>query len=195
MNSGRPAQFDPEIVLEGAMQAFWSRGYEGCSMQNLLAATGLSRSSLYHSFGGKRVLFTRCLERYREQSAGRLQGALDAAASPREFIADTLDGVAGEVLRGGKPRGCFMMNAATEFAQRDAEIAELIGASLERFRGVFREAVCRGQETGEITKEQSADVLAGYLLATMAGLRTMVKSGMDPRTVRKTVETALRAIS
>jgi TetR/AcrR family transcriptional regulator, transcriptional repressor for nem operon len=194
MSSGRPCQFDPETALDAAMQAFWSRGYAECSMQDLLGATGLSKSSLYLAFGGKRSLFTRCLLRYRDQSSQRLCSGLDTARSPLEFIADTLNGVAREVLDGGSPRGCFMMNAATEFGQRDQPIADLIADSLERFRRVFREAARRGQDTGEITRARSADELATYLLTTMAGLRTMVKGGASPATIRTTVEVALQAL-
>jgi AcrR family transcriptional regulator len=57
MNRGRPRIFDPDLVLENAMQLFWSKGYEATSLQDLLATTGLSKSSLYESFGNKQRLF------------------------------------------------------------------------------------------------------------------------------------------
>jgi len=194
MSAGRPMKFDPDIALERAMEAFWSKGFEACSLQDLLKATGLSKSSLYHTFGDKRRLFQRCLERYREQSAQQLANHLRQGRSARSFIADTLNAAALEARSDGKPRGCFVMNTATEFAQSDAEMADLVAGSLERFRGVYREAVRQGQEAGEITTERSAEELAAYLVTAMGGLRTMVKGGMDVATARATVEIILRAL-
>src|SRR5690606_8821359 len=60
----RPRTFEEEQALEAAMRAFWRRGYEATSTQDLCAATGLGRSSVYNAFDSKRELFTRALRRY-----------------------------------------------------------------------------------------------------------------------------------
>jgi TetR/AcrR family transcriptional repressor of nem operon len=194
MNAGRPLQFDPDVALDSAMEAFWSKGYEACSLQELLKQTGLSKSSLYHTFGGKRQLFQRCLERYREQSSRRLAEHLKVGRSPRDFIADTLNAVAAEARPGANPRGCFVMNTASEFAQSDPEVASLVAGSLASFREIFREAVRQGQREGEITCARSAENLAIYLVSSMGGLRTIVKGGLEPAMARSTVEIILRAL-
>ena len=54
---GRPLEYNPEQVLDAAMNLFWQRGYEGASLQDLLAVMALSKSSLYQAFGNKRSLF------------------------------------------------------------------------------------------------------------------------------------------
>ena len=61
---GRPREFDVEQVLEAAMQAFWANGYEGTSLTDLVAATGLMKGSLYQAFGDKHSLFIQTLNRY-----------------------------------------------------------------------------------------------------------------------------------
>ncbi len=176
------------------MEVFWSKGFEACSLQDLLKATGLSKSSLYHTFEDKRQLFQRCLERYREGSASRMLENLRQDDSARNFIAGTLNAVADEARPGGSPRGCFVMNTASELAQSDPDVAALVTQSLAQFRGVFLEAVRRGQADGEITGERSAEELATYLVTSMGGLRTMVKGGMDPTTARSMVQVILRAL-
>jgi TetR/AcrR family transcriptional repressor of nem operon len=53
---GRPREFDFNDTLERAMQTFWAKGYEATSLDDLCAATGLGRSSLYAAFGDKQSL-------------------------------------------------------------------------------------------------------------------------------------------
>ena len=63
MTLGRPKSFDPEVAVQNALECFWSNGFEATSLQDLLQCTGLSKSSLYESFGSKQTLFELCLGR------------------------------------------------------------------------------------------------------------------------------------
>ncbi len=194
MNVGRPIQFQPDAVLEKAMQLFWRQGYKGCSLQALLAATGLSKSSLYNAFGGKKQLFQRCLIRYRDQSVRHLQQHLENAESAHTFISSTLLSVAREPRTGIGPRGCFIMNTATEFAQCDGDVARQVDHSLALFHDRFLAAVKRGQQEGEMAQDIDAGTLATYLVTCMGGLRTMVKGGASVDEAERTVEIILRAL-
>ena len=60
----RPREFNETEALSGAMNAFWTKGYDGTSIPDLLQATGLSRSSLYETFGGKDALFEAATDLY-----------------------------------------------------------------------------------------------------------------------------------
>lgn len=59
----RPRNFDEEDVVQRAAQTFGRLGYTGCSVDDLVAATGLQRGSLYKAFGSKRGLFEQVLRR------------------------------------------------------------------------------------------------------------------------------------
>jgi len=96
-NIGRPLEFDPDTALEGAMNLFWARGYEHTSMQDLLTAMNLSKSSLYQAFGGKQQLFRQCVGRYADQFAGRLREGLAGAPSGRRFIEAFLNSILEDV--------------------------------------------------------------------------------------------------
>ncbi|MEK9754967.1 MAG: helix-turn-helix domain-containing protein, partial [Rhodospirillaceae bacterium] len=62
----RPREFNREQVLERAMQVFWSKGYAATSMRDLTEAMGLSKSSLYDTFGSKHDLFLESIDFYRD---------------------------------------------------------------------------------------------------------------------------------
>lgn len=194
MPAGRPRQFDPPVALGRATDLFWSRGYEGTSLQGLLTATGLSRSSLYQTFGDKHHLFSQCLEHYREKTASAMWQRLEEAPTGRAFVEVTLRRAAEERRANGGPRGCLMLNTATEFGHRDPEVTSQVQAGLRAFREVFEEAVRRGQADGSVTASQSPEQLAAYLVAGMGGVRTLVKGGESESLIDGVCEILLAAL-
>lgn len=177
------------------MQVFWSKGYEHTSMQDLLVAMNLSKSSLYQAFGGKQQLFRRCLARYADQFAGRLYQGLATAPSGRRFIEEFLHSVLGEVAGTGEPRGCLVMNTASEFAQGEPEIALDVVQSVDRFRGALQAAVERAQREGDIAPDRDAWMLAAFLVSSMSGLKVQAKAGADSQTLRGIIEMVLKALN
>ncbi|HTE38965.1 MAG TPA: TetR/AcrR family transcriptional regulator, partial [Reyranella sp.] len=83
---GRPRGFDTEAAVERAMAVFWSHGYHGTALPDLLRATKLSRGSLDAAFGGKHALFLRALDRYIADALART----DAELGPRHAPVDGL---------------------------------------------------------------------------------------------------------
>ena len=60
----RKKEFDVDTVLDNAMQAFWSRGYEATSLNDLLDCMQIQRASLYNTFGDSALSFIETLRRY-----------------------------------------------------------------------------------------------------------------------------------
>lgn len=193
MSPGRPLEFDPDQALQAAMDVFWRQGYEATSLQDLLQAMGLSKSSFYQAFGSKHELFQRCLALFRERQVKRMLSALQRAPSGREFLRGILRSTAQEA-RAACPKGCLIMNTATEFAGRDPIVAELVADGTRDFAGVFRAAVIRAQEEGDVARDRDPDTLARYVVTTMSGLKTMVKAGLSPAAVTEVAEVALGAL-
>jgi AcrR family transcriptional regulator len=69
-------------LLEAATQLFAEHGYEGTSIESVLAATGTSRGALYHHFAGKDALFEAVLERLHVRVAQEVTAAARAAPNP-----------------------------------------------------------------------------------------------------------------
>lgn len=187
-------QFEPEKALADAMGVFWIKGYESTSLQDLLQATGLSKSSLYQTFGNKHALFERCLTHYRDTFGSSMAARLDAAHSGAAFLREVLMSVAAEGERSGPRRGCLLMNTATEFAGRDPRIAKEVSAGTHRMRDIFEAAVVRAQRDGEISADASPRALAQFFITTISGMRTMVKARASRQELESTAEIALMAM-
>lgn len=191
---GRPLEFDPDAAEVAAMQVFWRNGYENTSMQDLLVAMNLSRSSLYQAFGGKQALFERCMSRYGDEMVGHLRGALQAAPSGLAFIRQFLESVLDEARGVCEARGCLVLNTANEFARRDPQIAEAVSLALNRFHEVLLAAVERAQREGDIPRERNASMLATYLVSNMSGLKTLSKAGAGEETLKGIIKLSLKAL-
>jgi TetR/AcrR family transcriptional regulator, transcriptional repressor for nem operon len=194
MICGRPLGYDPDAALDAAMYLFWEQGYEATSMNELLAAMCLSKSSLYQRFGGKKALFLLCMARYSQRMWARLRSRLDQADSGLEFVREVLLHSVTEAGANECRRGCMLMNAASEFAQQDPEIAKGVTLGFSGLRATLQLGMERGQREGDITTDQDASSLAEYLISSIAGLKTMVKGGANAQQVREVVEIILRAL-
>ncbi|MEH6630663.1 MAG: TetR/AcrR family transcriptional regulator [Halopseudomonas aestusnigri] len=177
MMLGRPREFDIDIALDQAMELFWTQGYESTSLHNLLAATGLSKSSLYKVFGSKQQLFEMSIDHYSEKLHASMKKGLEVKASGWSFINDILQFIAHEGDRTPEPRGCLLVNSINEWRVRDLEIKKLIIDRFSTFEDLFEQAIIRAQREGDIPQDNSSQELAAFLFCSISGLRSSVKAG------------------
>lgn len=178
MTIGRPRQFDENESLNQVMMHFWQYGYASTSMSDLTSCTGLSKSSLYNSFGNKSTLFVKSLSRFKRNLVVELEEKLLQSKSSLQFIRETLDMVVAEADQSNR-MGCMLVNTANELAGRDPTIANEVSTGFAELREVFTNALRIAQGTGEISDEIHVEALADFILTGIVGLRTMAKSGAD----------------
>src|ERR1700749_2029931 len=106
---GRPRSFDEREALEKATQVFWSKGYDGVTIDDLVAGMGVGRPSLYAVFGDKRAIFLRVLKAYAEAKGARAAKALLAPQSLRDSIAAFLKFAVESATEKGSARGCLFI--------------------------------------------------------------------------------------
>jgi TetR/AcrR family transcriptional repressor of nem operon len=189
----RPRGFEPELALERAMQAFWAKGYKATSLEDLCEATGLSRSSLYAAFGGKRALLHRSLARYEENAVLRINAALAKPLPVREAIASFIDELIDGIVAGPGRAGCFIGNCAAELAG-DRVTASRVRQSLARVEDAFRDGLARGQLRGELAADADPEALSRFLVSGIQGLRLVGKTNPDRAALAGIAEVMLRCL-
>jgi TetR/AcrR family transcriptional repressor of nem operon len=177
----RTKDFDEEDVLLRAMNLFWLKGYNGTSMQDLVDGLGISRSSLYDTFGDKHSLFVRSLENYRKISADKMAKMARDASSAKDGICKVLEYSIGELVRDKEHKGCFLVNAAVEMAPHDKEVGDMLCQNDKQMGEYFYEAIRKGQESGEITNAQDARLLSQFIINGIKGIRVTAKSSSDKK--------------
>ncbi|KAA5602656.1 TetR/AcrR family transcriptional regulator [Blastochloris sulfoviridis] len=175
----RPQEFNTAEVLDKALGLFRRKGFEATSMSDLLAATGLSRSSLYAAFGGKRDLFLAAFDAYRAERTAELNRNLDSRPA-REAIETFFRSIIDSVHGPESSCGCMSTNQAVELAPHDAAIRSRIAADFQAIEDAFRRTIARGQAEGSIASARDAGAIARLLVVAFPGFQVMVRAGADP---------------
>lgn len=184
-------QFDENDVLYKAKDVFCQKGYNGTSMDDLVQATGLSRSSIYDTFGDKHGLFLTTLNKYRCDQSGQLKALLEKTESPKKKIRIMFDHVVNDILSDKQRKGCLLINVTMELTSVDNDVANIAHANMEEFEQQFYNLVKEGQAKGEITKNFTAKALSRHLYNSMTGLRLTGKNRCDADTFKDIVKIAL----
>lgn len=189
----RPREFDPDVALQRATEVFWTRGFEQTSLDDVCAATGLRRSSVYAAFGDKRALYLRALARYEERSIERIAAALSGKPF-RRAVADFLDRLIADIVAGPGRRGCFIGNCAAELARLDRQAAARVRESLGRIESAFRDALAQARARGELRRATDVSALARFLVAGIQGLRLVGKANPDRAALDDIARVILRCL-
>ena len=183
----RPRSFNPDCALDAARAVFETHGYEATSVQTLVDATGLSRSSLYAAFGDKQALYLAALDRYRQAGRATLAQRLAGAPTPLDGIRAALDAAASD-------RPCFAFNAAADRSATCPDTARRAAEGWAGTRDAFADALRRAQATTALGADCDADALADTLAATLYGLHGMRQAGTSEQARRRVVATAFEAL-
>lgn len=174
----RPRSFDEDQVLDGAMRAFWAKGFDATTLDDLEAVTGLGRGSLYGAFGDKRALFLKAVERYVGHAIERHATELDPARG-KAAIVGFFTAVCRDATDCARAPGCMLTNCAVELAARDADVAARVDAHLTALENRLVRVVQAAQARGEIAAERDAVGLARVLIAALQGIQVLAKARPD----------------
>jgi TetR/AcrR family transcriptional repressor of nem operon len=188
----RAKEFDREVVLERAMDFFWSQGYEAASMRDLLDAMQIGRQSLYDTFGDKHSLFLASLAHYYEMGVGSVVAQLSAPEGGLAAIEDYFDGMARRMTT--KPyRSCLLINSAIELAPHDPEVATIVNRFVKKLRKGFAKALEVAESKGE-ARVDDIDAVAWHLTNSAMGLGPMSKARVPYKDLKLVSEQILKNI-
>jgi len=175
----RTKDFDETEVLAKAIKLFWQKGYNGTSMQDLVDTLGISRSSLYDTFGDKHQLYLKALRSYKQTESTKRDQILNGYVPAKVAIRQIMDLTILEMIRDKQHKGCFLINSAVETAPHDKETNAIICQNEQQLEDAFYEVIKKGQSTGEISGKQDPRALARFLFNTIVGIRVTGKSATD----------------
>lgn len=171
---GRHKQFDEDEVLDAAGELFWAKGYGATSTRDLARGTGLTSTSMYHTFGDKRAMYLRVLNRYLDKTLRARLRRLSRHA-PRKAIATFLKEMAQASLSDELHRGCMLVNTAIEATADDLELQQIVAEETRLIEAFFLKHVHEGQAQGEIDRSKDPLDLSRALLSVLMGMRVLAR--------------------
>ena len=184
----RPVEFDRTVATQSALLLFWSKGYQATSLAHLVAAMGISRSSLYAAYGDKRGVFIECLDLFAVRSIEtlrRAQAQQPPLAALRTFFTQTLSEEAGDRWAWG----CMLVNTVLELADVDEDLCDHARRRLAEVEAAFEACL---KDTG--CGAAKAAELSAFLMVVNEGLRVSSRRALPEAAHRSQIDTTFRLL-
>ena len=186
---GRPRSFDERDALEKATQVFWSKGYDGVTIDDLVAGMGVGRPSLYSIFGDKRTLFLRVLKAYAETKGALTAKALFSPRTLRDSLAAFLRHVVETATEEGCAPGCLLVCVAP--LVDDAEVRQFLKDAAAAAMALVERRFCDGIRAGEIPSDFPVAVRASQVIDLARGLTMRALMGTPRKTLLNDAQEAV----
>lgn len=168
---GRPRAFEPEVALKQALNAFRQTGFSATSLDDLSAAMGINRPSLYGTFGDKRELFLKAYQRYRAETNALFAPALDPKLTLRQMLEMVFATAIKIYLSGDQgPSGCFTVMTAASEAMSDPDIREIVQKAIVNADRSFADRLRLAITQGELPATTDCDALAKLISASIQSI-------------------------
>ena len=192
---GRPRQYDPERALANAADVFWKHGYAATSLDDLVAATGMNRPSLYAAFGDKRDLYLKTLERYQQRSRAIGQQIIADDPPLRVFLRRFYDAALDIYLaKGDEARGCYSISTAPAQATTDPAVREFLATTISNTDAFVAKRIAEARERGEVASAVNPEALAQLATAALHTLAVRARAGTSRRQLTALAASAIDVI-
>jgi len=189
---GRPRAYQPDIALGKALDLFRKDGFAATSLDDLSAATGMNRPSLYGAFGDKRELYIKSYQRYRADARAAMIDIFRDELPIRQRL-ERIYAVALDIYLSGEagPRGCFTVMTAASEAVSDPQIRAIVLEGFSELDKSFAACFRRAKEKGELAASADPEVLAQLASATIHTIAIRARARMPREELEAIVKGAI----
>src|ERR1700760_4833618 len=189
---GRPRAYEPDVALAKALDLFRKDGFAATSLDDLSAATGMNRPSLYGAFGDKRELYIKSYQRYRDDARASLIDIFREEMPVRKRLQRILP-IALDIYISGEsgPRGCFTVMTAASEAVSDPDIRAMVLEGFVELDKAFTSCFRRAKERGELPDSADPLVLAHLASATIHTVAIRARARVPRKELEAIVDGAI----
>ena len=189
---GRNVEFNKEETVKKAMNVFWEKGYNGTSMQDLVDAMQINRSSLYNTIGDKQQLFHECVNDYANsimcQTLTLIKDETSALNALKKIIAKNVESTI-------DCKGCLGTKSVFEMANSDSEVKNILRIGNDSYLEILTNLVGQAIEAGEIANDEKPETVADYIFNSFTGWKQSYILHGDPIKIKKMSEYLIRNIT
>jgi TetR/AcrR family transcriptional regulator, transcriptional repressor for nem operon len=189
----RGKSFSPAATLQQVADVFVERGYDGASLAQLEAASGLGKQSLYNTFGDKKAMYLAAVECATSRWAG-VQALMQSAPDGRQALQRFFDALVQDCASGDAQRYSCIVSAGLLEGIDDDDIRQRLQAKWNGTHALLKGAVSRGQADGSIANTDRPQDLADHLMTAMSGLRVMARTQLGAARLKRVAAHALSVI-
>ncbi|MBZ9655022.1 TetR/AcrR family transcriptional regulator [Phyllobacterium lublinensis] len=189
---GRPREFDADDALQTALELFWRKGYEGTSITDLTDGMGITKPSLYGTFGNKEELFRMALARYEQNYLAFFWSALEQPDA-RTVAFDILRGFVEAQTQSCNPAGCLVVNAATACSDAALEIHKTIVERIQTAQKALTRRFERAKREGDLPADSNPEDLARFIMTVQQGTAVQASNGAGREEIYRLIDLAMKS--
>ncbi|NGT13159.1 TetR/AcrR family transcriptional regulator [Achromobacter insolitus] len=190
---GRPREFDRDAALLAAMRTFWTQGYEGTSIQDLVAAMGVNKPSLYSTFGCKEEIFREAVELYDRIEGRATSQSLAKAGTAREAVETMLRANARAYVVEEGPRGCMIVLSSLLGAPENESVRAFLADNRLNGETMLRDRLAQGIAAGDLDSSADVGQLAAFYTTVLEGLSIQARDGASVDKLNMIIDAAMLA--
>jgi TetR/AcrR family transcriptional repressor of nem operon len=189
----RTKEFDEAEVLDRALALFRNRGFRHTSFSDLTGELGVSRQSLYDTYGDKETLYQTALNRYLQRALEGISRTLADPGPVRTVFGGFFEAM---ISANGacNSSGCFMVNSMVELATSDSATRMLAERHAKEVAGMFEDRLRMAQRKGELARSKDPAAIARFLYCTILGLSVAARAFASEDSLRETAQVALQVL-
>ncbi|MGL2965909.1 TetR/AcrR family transcriptional regulator [Flavobacterium sp. XGLA_31] len=189
----RCVEFNETEIIEKATNVFWEKGYHATSMQDLVDAMQINRSSLYNSIGDKHALFIKCVSYYADAAIKETKEKVAKETSALQGLIKIIRDKAAWVVDCEK--GCLGIKTIFEIAPEDVEVRKLLNKTNQIYLEFLSELIQEAIDNKELDGSEDAALLAEYIMTTFTGWKQSFILKRDPIMIKKMSEYLIKTIT
>ncbi len=189
----RSKSFSPAVTLQQVADVFVERGYDGTSLAQIEAASGLGKQSLYNTFGDKKAMYLAAVECATARWAG-VQALMQSAPNGRQALQRFFDALSQDCASGDAQRHSCIVSAGLLEGIDDEDIQQRLRSKWQGTHALLKSAVSRGQADGSVANTSRPQDLADHLMTAMSGLRVMARAQLGGARLKRVAAQALSVI-
>ncbi len=190
----RPREFDPEDVLQTAVELFWEKGYYDASVDEVVKRSGVAKYGIYGTFGTKRELFMKALAQFAADRHQDIQRPIRKPDASLPEILAFLKGAPKMMTPENNPHGCLICNTGVELGLKDAEIRDFVMDFFRDTAKVLQRCLTRAVEKDELETSNDIAELATYLATEFRTALMLAASGHSRREIQRHLAVSVRVL-
>ncbi len=191
---GRPRQFDEVAAVEAAGNVFWINGFSATSLDDLAAAMGMNRPSIYGAFGDKEALYRRALAQFGSRMEAALRQSLYAKSDVRKALTNFFRQALAIYVSGPQPKGCLVMSTAVSAAVSHPEIQSDLFEVIETIDKGFEERFRQAVDAGELPPEFDTYARAAIAQSLLHSLSLRARAGQSKSKLNRLLRSGVELV-
>ncbi len=172
-------------IIAKAAPLFNQRGYEGCSLSDIMAATELEKGGIYRHFESKEELAAEAFDYAWDFASSKRRINLAAIADPVERLKQH---IANFVTRTGLPGGCPLLNTAVDADNGNPVLRDRVRKALRNWQTMLRSILEEGIQAGTIRPEIDVAAVVNHIIGGLEGAMLISRIERSDLAMRQALE-------